>query len=357
MTTGARGGALGPVVHPGRSPPLVLLIAGALLVSCAAAPRDGRAAKPAFGAQAARPESFTIDGHRFLSLDFDRLAGFRPGTPLHRPGATQPKVPATAVADQIPAAIKKFDGQLVGIEGCLIPVTIDHGLGTTFLLVDPGFYAEAEDSPRVTEKVLVRMAAGVKFTMEKSVFCLGRFHLKGEFGPGGELVRLYELDGNTIFNDSGATLDPPPEAATGYTDLDFQWLAGFPYFAAVESPVGLQPGAGPAAGADQIPENVSALDGRKVVITGVMAKPGLTEGEYILYGPKAGFFLRKTMDVMPAINDYVLVQLPKGAKVPLGVPVACAGTLRVREHFDHGILNSIYQLEGETVTPAGRAGK
>ena len=88
-----------------------------------------------------------------------------------------------------------------------------------------------------------------------------------------------------------------------------------------------------------------------------MAKPGLTEGEYILYGPKAGFFLRKTMDVMPAINDYVLVQLPKGAKVPLGVPVACAGTLRVREHFDHGILNSIYQLEGETVTPAGRAGK
>jgi hypothetical protein len=136
-----------------------------------------------------------------------------------------------------------------------------------------------------------------------------------------------------------------PEEVNGYLKIGFDRLASFPFNPAPYDPA--KPNQTPPSSADQIPEPVRELDGKKAVVTGFMlpvrAEKGMVTELLLMKDPMMCCY-----GVVPNVNEWVIVKMTNGGVQAMqDVPLAFYGKLHVKEQFDNGYLSGIYLLEAE----------
>jgi hypothetical protein len=141
-----------------------------------------------------------------------------------------------------------------------------------------------------------------------------------------------------------SALDGPLTTRSGYAEIAFSQLAGFPFSAPTEP----LPAGTPAPDLlAQIPASVRRLDGKKVVLTGFMLPTKMENGfatEFLFLSSSQLCCYGTT----PAANEWMLVKMKKeGLPAVQDVPMTLAGRLRVQPRWTDGFLTSLYELEGD----------
>ncbi len=124
-----------------------------------------------------------VDG--YARAGFDRLGSFA--------FKTEGQPPA-AVDRQIPASIKRLDGKKVLVRGYMLPITLNQGLVTEFLLVSSPQLCCFGVMPAANQWVIVKLPSGVPPTMDVPLEFLGRLHV-GALYEQDYLAGIYQLDG------------------------------------------------------------------------------------------------------------------------------------------------------------------
>ncbi len=153
-------------------------------------------------------------------------------------------------------------------------------------------------------------------------------------------VNLPAEEKSAAADDSAASL----ELVNGYLKVGFDRLSGFAFNPAPYDPV--KPDAQPPSAADQIPDRVKQLDGKKAVVTGFMLPVKTDKGlvtELLLMKDA----MMCCYGVIPQINEWIVVRMTNGVQALQDVPVSFYGKLQVKEMYDNGYLSGIYLLEGE----------
>ena len=129
--------------------------------------------------------------------------------------------------------------------------------------------------------------------------------------------------------------------------VGFDRLAGYDYEAAAAD-LATRGQTGQSA----IPASIRALDGTEVAIRGFMLPLKIDGGlvrEFLLMRDQS----MCCFGVVPNLNDWVSVKMPApGVKAIMDQPVIIFGRLEVGEIYDHGMLSSIYRMEGEELLDA-----
>jgi hypothetical protein len=138
----------------------------------------------------------------------------------------------------------------------------------------------------------------------------------------------------------------------GYTKAGFEVLAGYTFVPAELDP-SAPPGTPLPSGAKQIPPQVQALHGQKVVVTGYMLPTKMDKGlvkEFLLVSSP----MLCCYGATPQVNEFVVVNMgANGVKAVMDTPVQFLGKLAVKEMYEDGFLTNIYSLEGERMGKAG----
>jgi hypothetical protein len=132
----------------------------------------------------------------YLKLSFDYLASFPIALPTGA-DATDEKVVAKKTDAQIPARVKDFNGKKASITGYMIPVKMEKGLVTEFLLMRNTLACCYGTTPNVNEWVTVKMKKGVPPTMDVPVEFYGELRVKPLI-ESGYLSAIYQLDGERM---------------------------------------------------------------------------------------------------------------------------------------------------------------
>ena len=133
----------------------------------------------------------------YFKAGFELLAGF-PFNPPEPDPAAKPGTPPPSAANQIPATIKALDGRKVIVSGYMLPVKMEKGLVTEFLLMASQQACCYGATPQMNEFVVVKMAkGGVKSVMDVSVEFYGTLSVKEIFEEG-YLAQIYTLEGEKM---------------------------------------------------------------------------------------------------------------------------------------------------------------
>ncbi len=139
---------------------------------------------------AAATAALTVDA-AYPALGFDKLSGFNYVVPEYA-GTNKPAAPNT---NQIPAAIKAFDGKSVALKGFMLPLKVEQGKVTEMLLMRDQSMCCFGSVPKINEFVTVKMVGGgTKAVMDQAVTLYGKLRV-GEFMENGFLLGIYQLDG------------------------------------------------------------------------------------------------------------------------------------------------------------------
>ena len=162
----------------------------ALLVGVNAFAADNAAKVEPTAPPAPKPV-FNDDG--FQVVGFDQLASFV-YTPAELNPAT-PNAPPPTAPEQIPAKIKALDATKVMVTGFMLPVKMDQGLVTEFLLVKDPMMCCYGIMPKLNEWVVVKMTGkGVVPLMDVPISYEGKLKV-GELYDNGYLTGIYLLEG------------------------------------------------------------------------------------------------------------------------------------------------------------------
>ena len=94
----------------------------------------------------------------------------------------------------IPATVKVFDKKRMSLKGFMLPLKVEGGLVTEFLIMKDQSMCCYGVVPKINEWVSVKMVrAGVKPIMDQPVTMLGMMHV-GEMRENGYLVGIYSMD-------------------------------------------------------------------------------------------------------------------------------------------------------------------
>jgi hypothetical protein len=138
----------------------------------------------------------------------------------------------------------------------------------------------------------------------------------------------------------------------GYVRAGFDVLAAYTF-----TPAELDPsapaGTPPPSGIKQVPAQVMALDGKKVVVSGYMLPTKIDKGfvtEFLLVSSP----MLCCYGATPQVNEFVVVKMSgPGVKPVMDTPVQFLGKLAVKEMYEDGFLTNIYSLQGEKMAKAG----
>jgi hypothetical protein len=141
----------------------------------------------------------------YLRLGFDRLASYKFTPPAYDPAtATAPKTDANAATakpapeDQIPAGVKEWNGKKAIVTGFMLPVKMDNGLVTEFLLVKDAMMCCYGTVPNMNEWVVVRMnKGGVRPLMDMPISFYGELDI-GAMYENGYMTGIYLLKGEKM---------------------------------------------------------------------------------------------------------------------------------------------------------------
>jgi hypothetical protein len=140
-----------------------------------------------------------IDGYE--KVGFDQLASFN-----FAPPADGAEAPADAQAlakenEQIPAKIRGLDAKKIAVTGFMLPVKMDGGLVTEFLLVKDPMLCCYGVMPRINEWVVVKMnGKGVASLMDTPVTFEGTLKV-GAVYENGYLTGIFQLAGDRMAAD------------------------------------------------------------------------------------------------------------------------------------------------------------
>jgi hypothetical protein len=136
-------------------------------------------------------------------------------------------------------------------------------------------------------------------------------------------------------------------AGESFPSLGFNFLAGYKY-EIVDVGTGASAAEIEAAmKRDQVPPEVRAYDGRKVLLTGYLLPLQIEKGL------SRKFILMKDVNTCcygatPSMNDYVIVTMKgAGVKIVQDEPTQLTGTLRIEQKYENGYVVGLYALEGD----------
>jgi hypothetical protein len=130
----------------------------------------------------------------YLKLGFDRLASFAFVPPAFDAAAAETKTPVQTGEEQIPASVKAWSGKKATITGFMIPVKMEKGLATEFLVMRNTFACCYGGTPAMTEWVVAKMKkGGVPVTMDVPIAFYGELKV-GPIFENGYLSGIYQLD-------------------------------------------------------------------------------------------------------------------------------------------------------------------
>jgi hypothetical protein len=161
-----------------------------LIVAAETAPE---AAKPATPAAPLTPPEVE---NGYLKLGFEQLASYEFTPPPFDPAAKPNEKPPTG-EEQIPAMVKGWNGKKAMITGYMVPVKMDKGLVTEFLLMRNTMACCFGTVPNMNEWVVVKMKKGVQPMMDVPVAFYGELKVGAMF-ENGYMTGLYELDGEKM---------------------------------------------------------------------------------------------------------------------------------------------------------------
>lgn len=143
-------------------------------------------------AEAAAKPGSTDEGYQLVG--FDRLASFAYTPAELDPTAAKTETPAVG-ANQIPEKIKELNTKKVTVTGFMLPVKMEQGLVTEFLLVKDPMMCCYGIMPKLNEWVVVKMTGkGVPPLMDVPISFEGRLKV-GELYDNGYLTGIYLLEG------------------------------------------------------------------------------------------------------------------------------------------------------------------
>lgn len=163
-----------------------------------------------FGKLAAAPTGAPEVENGYLRLGFDRLASYKFTPPPYDPAtAGAPKTdsssaaPKAAPEDQIPAGVKAWNGKKAIVTGFMLPVKMDNGLVTEFLLVKDAMMCCYGTVPNMNEWVVVRMnKGGVRPLMDMPISFYGELNI-GAMYENGYMTGIYLLKGEKMADAKG----------------------------------------------------------------------------------------------------------------------------------------------------------
>jgi hypothetical protein len=158
-----------------------------------AQPDGTAAAGPANDASLTKVE---VDEHGYLKLGFDQLASYTFNPPAFDPTVSPSAKPPTG-EEQIPAAVKAWSGKKVVVTGYMVPVKMEKGLVTEFLLMRNTMSCCYGAVPNMNEWIVVRMKKGVPPLMDVPVQFYGELKVGAMF-ENGYMTGLYELQGEKM---------------------------------------------------------------------------------------------------------------------------------------------------------------
>ena len=133
----------------------------------------------------------------YLRLGFDKLASYKFVPPAFDPGADPKAVPPTG-NEQIPAQVMGWSGKKAIVTGFMLPVKMDGGLVTEFLLVKDPMLCCYGVMPNMNEWVVVRMVkGGVKPLMDVPLSFEGELKV-GAMYENGYMTGVYLLNGEKM---------------------------------------------------------------------------------------------------------------------------------------------------------------
>jgi hypothetical protein len=132
----------------------------------------------------------------YLVLGFDQLASYTFTPPPFNPDA-DPKATPAGGEEQIPAKVKAWDGKKAMVTGFMLPVKLDNGLVTEFLLVKDAMMCCYGSVPNMNEWVVVKMAKGVRPLMDVPISFYGQLKVGAMF-ENGYMTGIYSLDGERM---------------------------------------------------------------------------------------------------------------------------------------------------------------
>jgi hypothetical protein len=124
----------------------------------------------------------------YLKVGFDQLASYTFTPPAFDPAASKP----ASGEEQIPAAIKALDGHKVVITGYMVPVKMDKGLVTEFLLMRNTLACCFGGVPNMNEWVIVTMPQGVQSLVDTPISLYGQLKVGAMF-ENGYITGIYRL--------------------------------------------------------------------------------------------------------------------------------------------------------------------
>ena len=163
-------------------------------VSLSPAARAAEGATPADAPPATISEPAVENG--YLKLGFDQLAAY-PFTPPPFDPAADPKATPPTGEEQIPAIVKGWNGKKAVVTGYMVPVKMDKGLVTEFLLMRNTMACCFGTVPNMNEWVVVKMKKGVQPMMDVPVAFYGQLKVGAMF-ENGYMTGLYELEGEKM---------------------------------------------------------------------------------------------------------------------------------------------------------------
>ena len=152
------------------------------------------AAAPCVRAQAPAPVQVPapeVDG-AYLKLGFDRLSSFKFIAPEYDPVAN-PKTPPPTGEEQIPAAVKAWNGRKAIVTGFMLPTKLENGKAVEFLLMANQMACCYGTVPNMNDWVIVKIPAGVPIIQDVPIAFRGLFRVNPTF-ESGYMTGIYQLE-------------------------------------------------------------------------------------------------------------------------------------------------------------------
>ena len=138
----------------------------------------------------------------YLRLGFNLLASYHFVPPEFDPAAAPKANPPTG-EEQIPATVKAWSGQKAIVTGFMLPVKMQDGLVTEFLLVKDPMMCCYGVVPNMNEWVVVHMVnGGVKPLMDVPISFYGTLKVGAMF-ENGYMTGIYLLEGEKMGDNKG----------------------------------------------------------------------------------------------------------------------------------------------------------
>ena len=137
----------------------------------------------------------------YLEIGFDKLAGFWVNV-KYVPVKSDPPSPiqsfAQALDSPLPETIKALENKKVAVKGFILPLKVEAGLTTEFVLLRNQSLCCYGKPPQVNEWLHVRMKGkGIAAIMDQPITICGTLHV-GEFRENKQLLGLYLMEGDKM---------------------------------------------------------------------------------------------------------------------------------------------------------------